>query len=183
MTFDYDYTSPGYNSYSDVPTVDGHMEFLEAVNGTIGWDEMDEITKQAHIVNASASLGNYDFQGTLNPLVITPKNMQFPRSGLEFSNGNPVPSDEVPFQVKEYVACFVYVWISGGTSIGNNTQKTGLVSKKKVDEVEVWYDNDTDTQIFDYENNKCLDDYIPGNWITGSLSIGGVGSIRKIRTP
>jgi hypothetical protein len=36
---------------------------------------------------------------------------------------------------------------------------------------------------FDYEDNKCLNSYIPSDWVMGASTIGGVGSIRKIRTP
>ena len=182
MAFITDFTDPGYNAYSEVTTIDDKITFLQYVNGSIGWEDMAPEAKQAHIINATRSLCEHDFIGALNPSVITNNCMHFPRTGLEYENGTPVPSDEVPVQVHDYVACYIYTWVDGNKSISGGGS-VGMVRKKKVKNVEIEYETGS-SGVVTSDDSICLDDNIPNDWIDDTeTTIGGVGSVGKLRFP
>ena len=182
MTFITDYTDQDYNAYSEVAMIDEKMIYFEYMSGSIGWDDLALEAKQSHIVNATRSLCEHGFVGTLNPDVITNNCMHFPRSGLEYWNGTPVPDDEVPMPVHDYIACFIYTWIDGNKSISGDST-VGMVRKKKVKNVEIEYETGNSSTV-ETDENVCLEDNIPSDWIGDTeTTVGGVGSVRKIRYP
>jgi hypothetical protein len=108
--------------------------------------------------------------------------MHFPRSGLEYGNGVPVPDNVIPYQVEDYVACYVYTWIDGNKTVtGSNT--VGMVKRKKVKNVEIEFETEN-SGVAESEDSVCLDDNIPSDWLDEfETTVGGVGSVPRIRTP
>ena len=183
MIFDTIPSSPTFNAYSEVATIDSEMDYLELVNGSTGWQDLEESAKQAHIINASKSLCKHEFAGELSPIVVTNECMVFPRTGLEYHNGTPVSDDVVPDEVHDYIACFIYTWIDTGKSISGGST-VGMVRKKKVDKVEIEYETGSGDILDTSSSDTCLEESIPEAWIADTMTtLGGVGTVPKVRTP
>jgi hypothetical protein len=182
--FDTDFTSPGFNAYVDIATITPAVEFLERINGSIGWEAMPVADKEAQIVNSSFSLANIEFSGVLNPLVVTNNPMHFPRSGLFYKNGNAVPEDQIPNEINNYVACYLFEWISNNRST-TGSSSIGMVRKKKVDDVEIEFETGSSiAEVTVDGSDLCMASYIPEDWVYKTeTSILGVGSVGKMRAP
>jgi len=179
MLFETDWTSADYNAYCEIADIDALMDQLEVLNGSIGWGILDSGVKEVHIVNASKRLSSVEFSGALNPLVITNNPMKFPRSGLTYQNGTPVPEDIIPNEVCGFVACFIYDWIASGRTT-TQSSNVGAIKSKKVGDVSITYETGGSIiQPSEDGGADCIDNNIPSGWYEDELSstIGGIGTV------
>lgn len=132
MALDTDFTSATYNSYVSVAEADVLIAALGPFFTTDKWDALDSLEKEAVILQATRGLNSFAFQGALNQLVISPFNMQWPRSGVHFCNGIEIPSDQIPPFVGEYIAMRSLEILDFGPQQANNTTVPSRVKSDKV---------------------------------------------------
>jgi hypothetical protein len=187
MVFETDYTSAGYNAYGEVAEIGDLIMFIETARGkTSGWSALSTEQKEMKIIDASFSLKSVDFAGTLNPAVITRNPMKFPRSGLIYDNGDTVPDNIVPEEIKMYVACFIYA----SMVVGYNDTISGAeppIASKSVGDVNVSYDTKNATGsggTREEFTGSCTHEHLPPDWIESVPETSFVvGTIPKTRVP
>jgi hypothetical protein len=177
IPFQPDYTAPDYNAYATVAEIDDLMAYYDTIEGeNVGWGNLDTTAKEHHIVNASERMGDVAFAGTLSPDVITTRPMHWPRTGVKYPNGQPVPDNEVPQEIKAATACIIRAALRGEYRSGNAA--LGMVKKKKVDDIEIEFETGNTGAVLEEDpTDTCVSDTIPKGWITETGADLGMGSI------
>jgi hypothetical protein len=82
----------GANVYADIAYADGYL----ASRGVSAWADADDDTKLAALVRAADTLNSYRWKG----ITVAPgRIMAWPRKGMAYAEGTPVPDNIVPAQV------------------------------------------------------------------------------------
>ena len=185
MTFETDYTKLEYNAYVEPGEMATYIEYVESVRGRkSGFDTLTTTQKQNKIIDATMAVSHFEYAGFLNKQVVSMYPVKFPRSGLTFPNGQPVPDNIIPEPIKIAMACYIF-----GTMVaGYNDELTpteGKISSKKVGDVSVSYDTGS-TQLKEATretySNKCVSDNIPKEWLETPPSVSvGIGTVKVRR--
>lgn len=131
-----DYTNAGYNAYATVVETDALINDLSPFVNTAKWIALTVAQKESVILNASKDVNCFQYKGTLNPAVISPFNMQFPRSGMVYTNGVVIPDNIIPEFVKEYVARRSIELLNFGPDDANQITIPNNVKRNKVGSLE-----------------------------------------------
>lgn len=131
------------NSYELVSEADEYFETRPPLS-PISWGQT--VSKEANLIHATRTL-EAQFSGakrlvpcsngesyyvtgrkwTGAPATTTQK-LSWPRTGMFDRNGNPIPSDVIPIELKEAESEFAGQMNNGDTTLNNAAQQAGLVS-------------------------------------------------------
>lgn len=105
MAIDNDYTSGLYNSYFlDIASLDAAINALDGFWNITPWKALTDIQKENVANGATVDMNTFSFVGEINPLIVSPYNMKFPRTDISYPNGVAISGDEIPVFVLNYVA-------------------------------------------------------------------------------
>lgn len=175
------YTSPTYNSFMDVASADIIIPTRDALAGdSSGWSDLDEPTKEAHLIDATRIINNQDWAGNRNDDIVAPK-MSWPRTDLLYVTGEDVPGDDIPVEVLDYMACIITSRLMYGDP--EAVSDAEAVTSKTVGKVMVDYSDAASSGVAPTGADRCKNTYIPDIWLMTSSSVMGVGSFQKMRRP
>lgn len=105
MAIDSDFSSVTYNSYfTDIAELDTFVDALDGFWSISTWQGLTDTQKENIMHGATADFNNFCYLGTVNSSIISPYNMRFPRSNIEYQNGVEIGSEEIPLFAQEYIA-------------------------------------------------------------------------------
>lgn len=165
---DTDYTSPTYDSYSDLPTMEDAISNVGLLLDNTFWGTLDEPTKEGLIKLATRDINKYDWKGEQNAAIIV-ASMLWPRTDIDN-----VGDTEIPYDLILRMAC----WISHNARQSTLGQ-TGAIESKSVGEVSVSYSTSNVGNV--NQNDPCSD--YGSEYMESNTSFGGVGSVSKRRGP
>ena len=181
MALDTLYTSPTYDAYSDVATMDTAITNIVLLGGGTdgGWSTLDATGKETFIKHATKNVDGMNFKGTRNVDIVEPNRTQ-PRDGLYFPDGSEVPDDVVQPEIVNYMACFIV-----GTMVSNENASTNTagIKKKKVGDVEIEYLSSDQSANFITDVDTCASKQLPSDWYISELVLGGIGTVGMTRIP
>ena len=165
-----DYTDVQYNAYATVAEIDALIVGLSPFSNTSKWDALDtDEKKEGVILAATKNVNCFVFKGSLNSAVISLYNMQFPRVGLYYTNGNEIPSNIIPQFVKDYVASRCLELLDFNPSDANKILIPNNVKRNKVGSLEQEFFSPKDMTanqltLSDFASYKCsLKPYVLNN--------------------
>jgi len=181
MALDTDYTSPTYDAYSDIATMDTTIGIIVIIGGGTdgGWSSLDVAGKEAFIKASTYDVDKYNWNGDRNTLIVEPYRTH-PRSGLIQPDGSEAPDDVVQSQIIEMMACWIVATMNDNA---NATINTAGIKKKKVGDVEIEYLSSDQSANFITDVEQCASKHIPSAWYVSALVLGGIGTIGMTRTP
>ena len=170
MALDTTYTSPTYNAYSSIATMDDAMAVIGVLINNTFWSALSDTVKESLIKLATRDINKYEWIGLQNPSIVV-ASMDWPRTDIDN-----VLTTEIPYDVIQRMAC----WISHNAK-ESTLGATGSVNSKSVGEVSISYNATTAGSISQLDS--CSD--YASEYLDKSVysSIGGIGSVSKRRGP
>lgn len=104
MALDSVFTSAGYNSYIDsTATADTLVGELDGIVDTTLWFALTDEQKENVLLASNVDVNDFCYFGDPNRAIISPFNMQWPRSGTTYNNGVVIGTEEIPSFITDYV--------------------------------------------------------------------------------
>lgn len=181
MALDTDYTSPTYDAYATVATMDSFISAQVIVGGGTdgGWSTMDEPTKEVMVKASTDYADTINWEGTTNVDIVEPYRTQ-PRDNLYYPNGTVVPADVVQQPVIAMMACWIIATLNDNSS---STTNASGIKKKKVGDVEIEYLVSDQSDAFITAIDQCPAKHLPEEWFTSSVVLGAFGTVGMSRFP
>jgi hypothetical protein len=157
----------GLQTVTVISTTEFTYPTLEAdvsATGVITSTYSDDVTKENLILAATKDCNSFNFLGATNQSINSPFNMQFPRSGLTYSNGVSIPSTEVPQCIFDYVAIRITERLA---NLETGVIYNGAIKRQKVGKLEQEFHNPKDVLLVSdsleqYPSFQCLKDFVSG---------------------
>ena len=152
-------------------TVISPTEFTYAIveadltaTGVIESTYSDDVTKENLINAATSDLNSFNFNGSANKSIISPFNMQFPRSGLFYQNGITVSSTEIPKCVLDYIAIRITERLA---NLESGVIYDGKIKKQKVGKLEQEFNTPREVLLVGkglnkYQSFQCIKEWVSG---------------------
>lgn len=132
MPLDNTITSSTYNSYVDLAEINVLIVSLSACANSAKWDALTDTEKEDLTIKSTDDLNSFQFCGALNASVISPNNMQWPRSGTQYTNGVAINTTEIPVFVQKYVANRNLEVLNFGPDQANSLTVPNKVKRQKL---------------------------------------------------
>ena len=179
MALDTDYTSTGYNAYSDIVTMDSAIAGIAiTMPSDGGWSTLNDTDKELHIINATKFADTIKWYGSKNIDIVVPQRTQ-PRSGLYYADGTPLDETIIAPEVIDMMACSI---IGTLIAIANENNKAPI-KKQKVGDVEIEFAKSDASGDYITNVEKCPAQYLLPNWFNNTLVLGGFGTVGLSRLP
>jgi len=181
MALDTDFTSPTYDAYADIATMDAIISAQVIVGGGTdgGWSNLDVASKEVMIKASTAFIDTLDWYGERNELIVEPYRTQ-PRSGLYYPDNSIVPDDVIQQPITGTMGCWI---IATMNSNADSTTNASGIKKKKVGDVEIEYLTSDKSGVILTDVEKCPASHLPDGWYRSTLVLGGIGSVGLSRFP
>ena len=175
MALDIDYTSPLYNAFCDVATMDSAMIDLGVLYTATFWADLDAPNKEALIKASTRNINSLVWKGDQNPDILVPT-MLYPRINLDGAEDTVIP-EEIILRM----GCWI---IHNATANGNGSGngKAGAVKAKNVGGVNITYETKAD--LIKASNSVATDpceNYAQNFIYVPSMSFG-IGGVSKQRS-
>lgn len=136
MAVDTTYTSANYDGYISTAECDTLISGLSGFYNTSGYDKLSTTQKENAIKYATREANRMQFVGTVSADVVA-QDMQWPRSGVYYLNGETVSSTAIPDFVKRFTAFRVIELIDNKITSKHDPEKA--IKKQKLGELEQEY--------------------------------------------
>ncbi len=135
-TLDTVITSATYNSYVTLAEANALIAAFDPFVDITDWEALTDNNKINVILRATDNSNSFCYLGSTNTSIISPENMMWPRSGVTYANGAPLPPTEIPVFMKEYIAERCTEILEFGPTDANNLTVPDKVKKQKVGSLE-----------------------------------------------
>lgn len=149
----------------------GTLEPDVVATGVITSTYSDDVTKENLILAATKDLNSFDFLGAINPGIISPNNMKFPRLNLYYPNGVKIGDTEIPPCVLDYIAIRITERLA---NVESGQIYDGRIKRQRIGKLEQEFHNPKDTIVIgtslnNYPSYQCIADYISGISANGNI--------------
>lgn len=131
MALDDTYNSATYNSYhADLAAFNTDLQRMDGLWGLAQWNGLSAAQQENIYLASCDNLNSYEYIGTLNAGVVSPDDMQWPRTGVAYTNGVAIGATEIPTFVNEYLirrvlelSSYNYESQASGSTASGNVKK------------------------------------------------------------
>lgn len=139
------YTDPLYNSYFlDLAALNVAVSALDGFWNITSWTALSPTQQENIMHGATADLNTFCYLGDVNSGIISPYNMRFPRTSMEYQNGVDIGGTEIPLFVQNYIAERV---LEKNANIETGAFYDGRIKKNKLGKLEQEFHNPRDSRI------------------------------------